>query len=235
MKSKVKMTPKETLNPQAVAKLESSLSLTNLVTQRIAELPQFELGLTIKGNLNKPVLKEVFKDDNGQTGFVVVRVLMTRFLDSFAFTTKLTPAQIDVLTVDALDYFSHESLEDLILFLKMARSGKFGATKRGVDSNLIFGEWFPQYTELKAIERETIIKKQQDEHKSFAVKMSDVEITYKKAMERKLKRQEKEYVDEFTKNFDRQMLEDTIDSWNRTEELKPFVHLLKKKRRTIKN
>lgn len=235
MKLNAKTTAKESLNPQAVAKLENSLSLTKLVTQRIAELPQFELGLTIVGNLNKPVLKEVFKGDNGQAGFVVVRVLMARFLDSFAFVTKLTPAQIDVLTVDALDYFSYESLEDLILFLKMARSGKFGATKRGVDSNLIFGEWFPQYLELKSIERETIIKQKQEERKAFAVKMSDVEITYRKAMERKLKKREKEYVDEFTKNFDRQMLEDTIDSWNRTKELQPFVHLLKRKRLTIKS
>jgi len=214
--------------------LENSLSLSDTIVEDVSVLPQIELNLTIANNLNKPVLKEVFKGEKGQLGFVVVRVLITRFLDSFAFVTKLTDSQIDVLTVDALDIFSYESLEDLILFLKMARSGKFGATKRGVDSNLIFGEWFPQYLELKAIERETIIKQKQDEHKANSVKMNDVAITYSKAMARKLKDRDKEYVDEFTKNFDRQMLEDTIESWSRSKELKPFIQLLKMKRRTIK-
>ncbi|MDB0600069.1 hypothetical protein PL373_02635 [Tenacibaculum maritimum] len=85
---------------------------------------------------------------------------MSPLFNSFAFATKLTDDQIDILTVDALDKFSHESLEDILLFFKMARSGKFGTTKRGVDSNLIFGEWFPMYLDLKSRERETVIENQ---------------------------------------------------------------------------
>ena len=37
------------------------------------------------------------------------------------------------------------------------------------------------------------------------------------------------------KNMDRQVLEDTIDSWLKHSEMKKYVTLLKLKRRTIKN
>ena len=60
-----------------------------------------------------------------------------------------------MLTIDTLEHFSYESLEDIILFFKMARTGAFGSTKKGVDSNLIYGEWFPAYLEKKAQIRET--------------------------------------------------------------------------------
>ncbi|MDB0600068.1 hypothetical protein PL373_02630 [Tenacibaculum maritimum] len=63
--------------------------------------------------------------------------------------------------------------------------------------------------------------------------MKDVYITYKQAMLRRLKQQEKEYINDFTKNMDRQILEDTIVSWSNDKELLPYVKLLKKKRRTI--
>jgi hypothetical protein len=43
-----------------------------------------------------------------------------------------------------------------------------------------------------------------------------------------------DYINDFTKNMDRQMLEDTITSWSKDPELKNQVHLLKIKRLEIK-
>ena len=61
----------------------------------------------------KALIKSVFKGDAGQIGFSVVNVLVTRFIDSFGFSTKLNPTQIETLTVDILENFQYETLEDI--------------------------------------------------------------------------------------------------------------------------
>jgi len=91
----------------------------------------FEMGLTIQSTFSKPNIRSVFKGETAQIGFSVVNVLVTRFINSFGFSTKLDPMQIEMITVDTLENFAYESIEDILLFFKMARSGKFGTTKRG--------------------------------------------------------------------------------------------------------
>ncbi len=189
-----------------------------------------ERKLTITENLNKPILKTLFKD-NGKLCFDVVKILVKRFLNAFAFTTKLTADQIDILTADTIDHFSYESLEDIVLFFKMARSGKFGVTKRGIDSNLIFGEWFPQYMELKAETKEKIYTQQKEVFNSKLVKASFVSNVYKEAILRKQREKTERHIDHFIKDFDRQMLEDTIVSWQKDDDLREWVYYLKSKRR----
>lgn len=190
------------------------------------------MDLTIADTLNKPCLREVFGSGNGATGFSIIKTLLQRLIDSFAFTTKLNDAQMEVLTVDCLDHFSCESLEDVIIFLKMARTGKFGSTKKAVDSNLLFGEWFPMYLDLKAIEREKIIadRKKIDEGKSHYV--SAVQKTYALAIQRKEIIDQKESIDLMVADYDRQMLEDLITDW--TKNNNPMLSYLKTKRKTIK-
>ncbi|MDB0601098.1 hypothetical protein PL373_08050 [Tenacibaculum maritimum] len=231
-KELTKTAPKESSLQQWKAKQQETLVLSKLIVEGKGSLAAKEMQLTISDTLSKPILKTVFKS-NATLAFSVTKVLVKRFLNSFAFATKLTDDQIDILTVDALDKFSHESLEDILLFFKMARSGKFGTTKRGVNSNLIFSEWFPMYLDLKSRERETVIENQKKARIIENKGMKDVYITYKQAMLRRLKQQEKEYINDFTKNMDRQILEDTIVSWSNDKELLPYVKLLKKKRRTI--
>ncbi len=195
-----------------------------------------ERKLTIAENLQKPTLKQLFKN-NGTMCFNVIEILVKRFLNSFSFSTKLNAEQIKILTADTIDHFSYESLEDVVLFFKMARSGKFGVSKRGIDGNKIFGEWLPQYLELKAIEREKLIterRKKQEQN----INIEAVQQTYKQVEERKQQEQKKqaqqEFIDDIVKNFDRQMLEDTIISWQTDEDLKKYVPLLKLKRKIIK-
>ncbi len=191
--------------------------------------------LTIQQTFDKALIKSVFKGEAGQIGFSVVNVLVTRFIDSFGFSTKLNPTQIETLTVDILENFQYETLEDIIIFLKMARTGKFGSTGRGVDSNLILGDWFPKYLDKKAEIRE---QNYQVEKTQFINNNSAVDLYYKNIQ--KKKEQKKIFdnmisdIDKMVLNMDRTMLEETILDWSKKDEMKPYLDYLKRKRLIIK-
>ena len=214
--------------------MEEAINLSKRIIQSHSNLATEEMSITIQEALKKPLIRTVFKE-TPEIGLGVVKVIVTRFLDSFGFSTKQTENQIEMIAIDTLDHFSYESLEDIILFFKMARSGKFGTTKRGVDSNLIFGEWFPMYLEAKYKLREELIKqKQQNIRQEKTSSLEDVYVSYRKNLLSQLKEKQQAYIENLVKNMDRQMLEDTICSWNKDKELKKHVHLLKIQRRTIK-
>jgi len=191
--------------------------------------------LTIQQTFDKALIKSVFKGEAGQIGFSVVNVLVTRFIDSFGFSTKLNSTQIETLTVDILENFQYETLEDIIIFLKMARTGKFGSTGRGVDSNLILGDWFPKYLDKKAEIRE---QNYQVEKTEFISNNSAVDLYYKNIQ--KKKEQKKIFdnmiseIDKMVLNMDRTMLEETILDWSKKDEMKPYLDYLKRKRLIIK-
>lgn len=222
----------KSLNPQWKAKLEETLNLSKDIIQGKAGLARMEMGLQIKDTFSKPTIRSVFKQ-HGKIGFSVATVLVQRFADSFGFSTKLTENQVETITVDTLENFSYESLEDIILFFKMARSGKFGTTGRGIDSNLIFGDWFPKYLEQKAELREREYERKKSEMKATPVSMEDVKKTYSENQQKQNWEKAKLFVEKITKNMDRQMLEDTIIDWEKDPKKKYYVKLLKAKRRTI--
>lgn len=215
------------------------LKTLNLAKDIIAgsSVAQLELQLTISQADIKPKIREVFKGRE-QIAFSVIKVLVNRFISSFGFATKLTNDQVEIITVDAFEKFAYDSLEDVILFLKMARSGEFGTTKRGVDSNLIFGEWFPMYQERKSIAREQLREKEKSQLNTSTTSYADVAVTYQKAIKKKQIEKEMQtllaWIDKITKDFDRQMLEDLITDWESDEKKKHFSKYLKQKRRTIK-
>jgi len=193
------------------------------------------MSLTINETFDKAIVKSVFKGEAGQIGFSVVNVLVTRFIDSFGFSTKLNPVQIETLTIDILESFQYESLEDIIIFLKMARTGKFGSTGRGVDSNLILGDWFPKYLDQKAKIREEIYQKEKTQslNSGNAVQEYYAKMRAKKAQEEKEAKMKLE-IDEMVESMDRTMLEETISDWSKKEEMKPYLDYLKRKRLIIK-
>ncbi len=211
-----------------------TIDLARRIVGGQGNLAFLESSLKLKDNLSKPLMRQVFKDELGQVGFSVCQTLVTRFTDSFGFSNKLNSVQIETLTVDTLEHFNYESLEDIILFFKMARSGKLGVTNRGIDSNLIFGDWFPKYMELKSVEREKTIEKKKKINKIDPFVLEKIKYTYEKAQKRKDIEKVYAYVDKLTKNFDRQMLEDTITDWEKDDKKIHFVYILKKKRRSIK-
>jgi hypothetical protein len=199
-------------NP-AVDSLERALVLSRNILTNPKSLAITEMNLTITETIGKQVIRSVFKNDV-ESALGIITIIVTRFLNSFGFSTKHNEEQIDIISIDTLEHFSFESLEDIILFYKMARSGKFGATNRGVDSNLIFGDWLPKYLEIKSLEREKIITKKQNDYKSQPkISVEEVYQTYRKNLIRNVKNSAMDYINDFTKNMDRQMLEDTITSW----------------------
>lgn len=194
------------------------------------------MGLSISKTFENSSIRSVFKGDNGQIGYSVVNVLVKRFIDSFGFATKMNESQIETLTVDTLEKFSYETLQDIILFFKMARTGQFGSTGRGVDSNLIYGDWYPKYLELKSIEREKIIQKEQDSFKSNTLSIEDVQKHYEKLEKKPVYFVDKviAYVEKITEGINREQLEKLIEEWMNDPQKKPYVYHLNKKRLTIK-
>jgi len=193
-----------------------------------------EMGLTISGTFSNPNIRSVFKGDNGQIGYSVVNVLVNRFIASFGFSTKLDKVQIETMTVDTLDRFAYESLEDVILFFKMARNGQFGTTNRGVDSNLIFGDWFPKYLEMKADARELEYQKEKSRMNGISSTFEDVEKTYQANEKIKFEKRVVAYIDKITDGISRNRLEEIIEEWEKDEQKKQYIRQLKRKRLTIK-
>lgn len=179
-------------------------------------------------------MRSIFKKETSQIGFSVVNVLVTRFINSFGFSSKMDAMQIETLTVDTLEKFAYETLEDIVLFFKMARNGSFGATNRGVDSNLIYGDWFPKYLEKKAELREQIYLKEKAETSRTQATDDDVKATYDKIKEKLMIKKVEEYVERITLNMDRQLLEDTIVDWDKDPIRKPYLYILKRKRKELK-
>ena len=218
-------------NPKQLATLDLA---KNIVAGSVS-VSVLEIGLTVDKNLDKPVIRGLFKNENGQIGFAVVKVLVNRCIDSFGFSTKLSESQLEVLTVDTLEKFSYDSLEDIILFFKLARSGTFGTTKRGVDSNLIFGEWFPMYMEMKAEAREREYIKNKKTITESTLSIEEVKKSYEKIKPNNSFRDRVLiYIDKITEGINRLELEDLIQAWSEDEQKKPYLRELKAKRQTIK-
>ncbi|MET3022371.1 hypothetical protein [Flavobacterium hydatis] len=224
----------KSLQLQWTARLEETLNLSKSIISGNAQMALVEMNLTIDQTFSKPNIRTVFKNENGTIGFSVVNVLVNRFINSFGFSTKLSNDQIEILTVDTLENFKYESLEDIIVFFKMARTGKFGSTKKGVDSNLIYGEWYPAYLEQKADIREQQYQKEKNALNSKEITLEDVKKTYSKHQEKNFEKRVTAFVDKITKNIDRQILEDLITDWEKDPARKPYLNILKKKRITIK-
>lgn len=219
---------------QCNPKLQKTLDLSKEIISGTANLAVMEMGLSINGTFSNPNIRSVFKNENGQIGYSVVNVLVNRFVSSFGFSTKMTDVQIETLTIDTLDRFAYESLEDIIVFFKMARSGQLGATNRGVDSNLIFGEWFPKYLEMKADIREENYQKEKNKQNSEIVDISTID--YSKLISPQKKYElAKQKVDEYCKGFNRKQLEEAISEWSKNPKWKYYTDILKAKRKEIKD
>ena len=197
-----------------------------------------EMSIEMKDILKAPKMRSVFKENSAMVGFTVVKILTTKFLNSFGFSSKPSEELIEAVTVDTLDKFSYESIYDIILFFKMARSGDLGTTSRGIDSNLIFGQWYPVYLEKKAEVGDEEYAKQKQERLDNRLSIDQVRKSYEKQQHSKKMADHMEglrsKINEITKDFDRQMLEDLIITWEKGEKTKKYVKLLKEKRKTIK-
>lgn len=193
-----------------------------------------EMGVSFSKNIESPALMSVFKgEDEFQIGISTIKILVDRFADSFGFSTKLSPTQTETLCIDTFENFRGESLGDIILFFKMARNGSFGTTHKGIDSNLVFGDWFPKYMMLKAEEREKAHKKKISEEKRSELTIDDVHKHYKKFEESQLQKVVN-WVDKITEGMTREQLEKEITEWQNDAEKSKFIRVLIMKRNLIK-
>lgn len=225
----------KSLEMQLDQKLHSTITLSKSIISGTAQLAPLEMNITLSQTLNELTTKKVFSGENAVIGFGVVKVLVNRFIDSFGFSTKLSETQLEILAIDTIENFKYESLHDIILFFKMARSGKLGTTKRGVDSNLIFGEWFPMYLELKSQKREEEYQKQKSESLKSNLTIEDVVKNHQKLTEVSMYEKVSRWVDKITEGITRDKLEEIIQEWENNPEKKKYIQLIKVKRRTIKN
>lgn len=217
--------------------VEKTVILASNILSGKTNVSVVEMNLQINDTLNTLNLKSVFKGEEKATiAFGVVKVLVGRFMESFGFATKMTDVQLETLTVDTLENFKNDSLEDIILFFKMARTGKFGATMRGVDSNLIYGDWFLKYLDLKSEAREIKYQKEKAELNNDSLSIDDVKRAYDKMINTPQKKHDKLMIriNEITEGFTRQNLEDLISNWQKDESKNDFIYALKLKRRDIK-
>ena len=223
-------TPQTISNQLCRATPREVLNLSKQIAQGTISVISLERDVSLQTAVNSLPIKSVFRDHDG-VAYALINLLCKRFLEGFTFSTKLNAQQIEIFTIDTLEAFEYESLDDVVLFLKMARTGKFGSAKKGIDSNLVYGDWLPQYMELKAEAREQVKARERGENIRYT---EQVKRTYQQMEQRKKLERAKQYVNEITTDIDRQMLEDLILSWTKNPRTAPYVHLLKKKRLTIK-
>ena len=221
-------------NQQLQARQEKTLDLARNILNGNAQISVLEMSLNIRNTFDSTNIKSIFKGENSTIAFGVMNVLVKRFMDSFGFSTKLSESQIETITVDALEHFSYETMEDAILFFKMARQGKFGATNRGVDSNLIFGGWLPLYLAQKADLREQNYVRDKNEQNKITVDLNDVKKTYDKLKGNGMRDRVIAYIEKITKDIDRNTLEKIITEWRADPIKNEYIQLLTLKRLQIK-
>lgn len=82
-------------------------------------------------------------------------------------------SQATLLASDLLNYFKHESLEDIVLMFKMIRQGELGSGKGRLDHDVIFNIFVPAYLEKKAEARERQIRNEKSQYNAPVEEMSD--------------------------------------------------------------
>lgn len=199
-------------------------------------LAEYENKMCLEKALEGTTLKKLAKVLDNKNLTKIIVFFIKRLSANFNVGKKFTDDQAVVLAFDLLDVFGHETLEDLLLMFKMARSGKIGDGKDfKLDSQVIFHKWVPEYLELKAEARELKYIK---EKKSYTTKELTIE-EVKKSYKKKISLQEREdrrhaRIDELTKDFTREDLEHLIEEWQKDEAKKKFIRYLTVKRLTIK-
>lgn len=125
-----------------------------LVSEDKFALINLERSLTVQKCLTAPLLvnQKAQELDIIKSIFLIVK----RFNDLVNVGKKMNEDQLIALSSDLFERFSSESLEDILLFFKMARSGSFGDIYR-LDS-LIVLSWMDKYFDIKIQAREDEIQ-----------------------------------------------------------------------------
>lgn len=116
-----------------------------LVSDDKFELIHVERSLTIEKCVSAPLL--INQKANEKELIKSIFLIVKRFNDLVNVSKKLNEDQMIALSADLFERFGGESLEDIMLFFKMARNGEFGDLYR-LDSIVILS-WVNKYLDRK--------------------------------------------------------------------------------------
>ncbi len=138
------------------------------------KLALIERKINVQHGIEGLVINEMNNSISEENLIRSVMQLLIRLMDSVN-CKQLSGDAIILLSSDILEKMKYESLEDIVLMLKMGRQGDFGKNYQSIDSTLICGEWFPAYMDKKSEAIEINHKNKMSEHaniktdnKSFA-------------------------------------------------------------------
>lgn len=124
-----------------------------LVNENENDLAMFESNLSVVSAMDGTMIR-LLDRQNKKLIIKMLVYLISRMNDNYNMNNKLNDNQIILLSIDLLDVFSYETIEDVVMMFKLARRGQLGTKIYRLDSQIIFQEWVPTYLELKAVERE---------------------------------------------------------------------------------
>ena len=126
------------------------------------EIAEIESGLTIVKCLESPLISEVKKSIPIKSLLRSVREIILNSARTFKFSENMDLGQATILANDILDYFQHESLEDIVQMFKMARKGELGSGKGRLDHDVVFNIFIPAYFNKKIEAREKQLTKEKE-------------------------------------------------------------------------
>jgi hypothetical protein len=197
----------------------------------------YEAELTIEKALNGTGLRILGKTIGVSNLTTIIVFLINRLSSNFNVGRKFTPEQAVVMAIDLIDVFGFETLEDVMLLFKMARTGRIGDGRDfKLDSQTVFHKWIPEYLELKVDLRERLHNREKQLIKETDLTIEDVKKAYEKAKSTPQKREDalNAQIDELTEGFNREQLEALIVKWEADLSKKKIIRYLYKKRLTIK-
>ena len=137
------------------------------------EIAEIESGLTIVKCLESPLISEVKKSIPIKSLLRSVREIILNSARTFKFSENMDLGQATILANDILDYFQHESLEDIVQMFKMARKGELGSGKGRLDHDVVFNIFIPAYFNKKIEAREKQLTKEKESYLKSGGEMSD--------------------------------------------------------------
>lgn len=212
--------------------------LSCLVERNESKLIILEKNLSIPKSIEGSKLVKLERQIGDFGIITAICYLINRFNTNFNVGKKLTIEQSALLASDIVEKYPYETIEDVVLMLKMVRQGIIGDGKDyKLDGQNVMTKWFPEYLEKKYEELERQKKKELSEMNTVNSDNS-VEQYYAKIRRHKAQKEKEDKakmeIDNMCQNMDRQLLEDTISDWAEKEEMKPYLDYLKQKRKNIK-
>lgn len=147
--------------------------LTKPITQELmsilseydeVKLAIYEKKMTIEKAMEGTSLRLLSKTIDEKNLVKTLVYFINRFSANFNVGKKFTPTQAITMALDLTEIFAYETIEDVMLMLKMARTGQIGDGKDfKLDSQTVFHKWIPEYLELKALKRENLHNRQKVE------------------------------------------------------------------------